>query len=348
MWNRRVLLRIAIALVLLAIYAGGILRNINGREDRSLELKDDAATPDRVAVNITVTSVDLVARTLTARIRFQPLGKIAGSTVSPIIPLKFYTNNAPGQQVFDFARAQLMARIEATFPLDGDLNRYPFDSYDVDILLFMTSPRAPKKNTAQSHQGDTPEVSPDLRDLDLAAAAQDTDTPVKLSISVSASVPGIKFAGKVTRNKELNTSNVVLNIRRPNNLISTSVFVMITMMVIAISVLAMVIKAMTTHEKHDFLPLSLCVTLMFSLPALRNVQPGVPPVGVLGDYFAFVWAEISVVAGAIFMTWKWVSARSEPQSTEETGGSETAPNPVAAGRNEEELTQTQEKKTGMK
>jgi len=36
---------------------------------------------------------------------------------------------------------------------------------------------------------------------------------------------------------------------------------------------------------------SLSISLIFGLPALRNTQPGVPPLGVISDYVSFIRAE---------------------------------------------------------
>lgn len=49
------------------------------------------------------------------------------------------------------------------------------------------------------------------------------------------------------------------------------------------SLLAMAIRARTA-EKMDLLPLSVSITLIFGLPALRNIQPGVLPVGAIVDF----------------------------------------------------------------
>jgi hypothetical protein len=42
------------------------------------------------------------------------------------------------------------------------------------------------------------------------------------------------------------------------------------------------------------------------LPALRNVQPGVPVVGAFGDYVSFIWSEIIVGLSAMIIIWKWL------------------------------------------
>jgi hypothetical protein len=60
--------------------------------------------------------------------------------------------------------------------------------------------------------------------------------------------------------------------------IAVSILLMILMSGLAMSLLGMVFKA-THSEKVDLVPLSISISLIFGLPALRNVQPGVPPVG---------------------------------------------------------------------
>jgi hypothetical protein len=82
--------------------------------------------------------------------------------------------------------------------------------------------------------------------------------------------------------------------------------VMVGMMTLALSVFAMALKATASNKKVDYLPLSLAISLIFGLPALRNIQPFVPPVGALGDYFSFIWAEVLVAASAIIAIWTWL------------------------------------------
>jgi len=55
-----------------------------------------------------------------------------------------------------------------------------------------------------------------------------------------------------------------------------------------ISVLAMTLRVATGDGKYDLIPLSISISLIFDLPALRNVQPGVPPVGAFSDHVTFI------------------------------------------------------------
>jgi hypothetical protein len=138
---------------------------------------------------------------------------------------------------------------------------------------------------------------------------------VPLTITLSASTPGMKFEGDVSRKSSLEVTGIELKTRRSDNVIAVSILLMILMVGLAISLLSIVITALTTGAKIGLIPLTISISLIFGLPALRNVQPGVPPVGALGDYVAFIWAEISVGVCAIMIAWMWIlRSREEPSA----------------------------------
>ncbi len=68
----------------------------------------------------------------------------------------------------------------------------------------------------------------------------------------------------------------------------------------------MVFHVNASQGEMNLLPLTLCVTLIFGLPALRSIQPGVPPVGGFNDYLSFIWAEMMVSISAITLAWTWI------------------------------------------
>jgi hypothetical protein len=75
---------------------------------------------------------------------------------------------------------------------------------------------------------------------------------------------------------------------------------------LAISVLAMVLHVRTASGEWDLVPLSLSLSLILGLPALRNVQPGVPSVGAFSDNVIFIWAELIVAVSAVVTVWHWL------------------------------------------
>ena len=124
--------------------------------------------------------------------------------------------------------------------------------------------------------------------------------------SINASVPGLKFDGQSVERPDNGLEGFKLSVRRADNVIIVSILIMVLMMSLAMSVLLMSFHALTSTERIELLPLSLCVTLLFGLPALRNTQPAVPPLGVLGDYLSFVWAELIVAVSAVILIWTWL------------------------------------------
>jgi hypothetical protein len=341
--KKRILLSIVVGLCFIGAYLTALRRNIHERSDRSLELRDDVAIADRVLVSITVIRADPTTRQLTARFRLRPVGNIAQDAATPRIDLRFLVNNSQGQQVFELAKGEAMSHIEATLPLEGDINKYPFDRYETNIWLLVDTPdksRRPKAPilppatppasatppvaaaptpSAASSASATPSAttaSPapaalpadsDAGDIPPAEIVTQNNRPVPVSIALSASTPGMKYTGEVIRSDEIAATRIHLYLKRPFNLVNVSITVMCLIMAIALSVVAMVMKAIISRRSQmDVLPLSLSVGLMFGLPALRNIQPGVPPVGVLGDYFSFLWAEVFVAAAAIITALIWV------------------------------------------
>jgi hypothetical protein len=304
---------ILIILLVLAIYAAVVLRGLTESTRRSLLLRDETAAADRVYISIVITNANPATHELTAQVSFRLAGKIAKDEVTPAVDLHLLINNFRGQQEFDFPKDKRMNRIEAVFPLNGDLNKYPLDRYDTTVRLLMTTPARnaprevptiPASITQHTHPTDELAVSP---------SALLENAPVALSISLSASVPGIRFEGNVSRGSSQEPTGIVLQLTRARNVIWVSVIVMLMMTALSMSLLAMAIRALTTVERTDLLPLSVSISLIFGLPALRNIQPGVPPVGALVDYVTFIWAELIVAASAVIIVWTWL-LRTRPKS----------------------------------
>ena len=303
---------ILIFLLVLAFYSAVVFRGLTESTRRSLLLRDETDAADRVSISIVVTNANPATHELTAQVSFRLSGNIAKDEVTPAVDLHLLLNNFRGEQEFDFAKDKRMNRIEAVFPINGDLNKYPLDRYDTTVRLLMTTParnaaaevpKIPASITQHTHPTDELAVSP-------TALLQ--NEPVAVSISLSASVPGIRFEGNVSRGSSQEPTGIVLHLTRATNVIALSFFVMLMMTALSLSLLAMAIRARTA-EKTDLLPLSVSITLIFGLPALRNIQPGIPPVGALVDYVTFIWAELIVAASAVIIMWTWL-LRTRPKS----------------------------------
>jgi hypothetical protein len=318
MWKKIVRFRTLLVLSILVFYCLILLRNLDEGKRRSLQLRDDTDAADHVAMSVLVTGVNPATQELTVQIGLRPQGALAQDEVTPAVDLRLLTNNVRSQQEFDFPKGKRMNRIEAVFPLNGELNKYPLDHYNTTLWLLMTTPTqkiqqktpqiikdstlpqtigVPETTQSEASQGDH---------LAVGATELQQSTIVPLTIALSASTPGIKFNGNVSRESSLKVTGIELQIRRADNVIAVSILLMVLMIGLAMSLLGMVLKDMTSGSKVDLVPLSISISLIFGLPALRNVQPGVPPVGAFGDYLSFIWAEIIVGTSAIILIWTWL------------------------------------------
>ncbi len=308
--------RVLLVFSLLLVYIVMLARGFTESSRRSLQMRDDTPLPDHAFVSIIVANVNPARQELTAQLSFRLSGAIARDEVTPAVALKLLINNLGGQQEFNFTNERRINRIEATFPLTGDINRYPFDRYGSNVWLLVTTPGGKKVSQASPLPDETSEESVTSDNLVVGTSTLQQNRPVPISLSFTASVPGIKFTGQTERRDESHLILLALKLRRADSLIGASVLVMLMMTCLALSVLAMVMRASTSEKMaYDLLPLSMSVSLIFGLPALRNVQPGVPPVGAFGDYVSFIWAELIVAVSAAITVWTWLArehGESEP------------------------------------
>jgi hypothetical protein len=306
MWQRPTRLKIAFVLSIAAMYVALLVRGSTESTRRSLQLRDETSAQDRVAVSVVVTNVNPATQELTAQLGFRLAGNIAQDEVTPAADMKLLINNVRGQQEFDFPRGKRTNRIEAVFPLNGNFNNYPFDRYETTMWLLMTIPPVIGKAQVSKVPENQPQETLHAEQLAVGAVTLQRSTPIPLSLVVSAAIPGIKFQGSVTRNESTQVTGIGLNLRRADNLIGVSLLINLMMTGLAVSVLAMVLQVTTVKGQFDLVPLSMSLSLIFGLPALRNVQPGVPPVGAFSDYVTFIWAELIVAVSAVVTVWQWV------------------------------------------
>jgi uncharacterized protein DUF4436 len=316
-------IRLLIVILVGFLYVAVLIRNLNESTRRSLQVHEEVGVENHVRVIVRIVEVAVNPPQVKVRLSFRPVGNLAKDKVTPARDLKLFLNVLRGPQEIDFPSGEPMSPIEADFPLEGDSNKYPFDRYQTILWLFMTTP-APtitgkpneRKTASGSNVAAPAETVPPIADLAVSVVAMELN-PVPIFIDVAAAIPGIKFNGKISRTPGQDVTGVDLYLRRTDNVIMVSICMMIIMMCLAMSLLAMVLQVTTVHES-TLLPLSLSVSLIFGLPALRNVQPSVPPVGVFGDYVSFIWAELIVALATVMVVWTWIAKSRKPQSAEQS------------------------------
>jgi hypothetical protein len=300
-------IRILFVIGLMAIYFTVLWMGLTEESRRSLTIvKSSAAGKDFVAINVRVTSVNPAQGLIYERIRLVPMGRFAVDNTTPATDLKLLINSVSGRQVVVFPKGERINPIEVTSLLSGNQNRYPFDNYSTDINLVVTAPVKRKAQPTPNAQLDA-NADPLTATLVLGTNDLDRNETIPISENFTATYPGIKFEGAVTEDTTYKLMHTTIAIRRANNVIILSLIVMTVMFVLAISIMGMVLQMTATPGEINLVPLTLCVALIFGLPALRNVQPSVPGMGVLSDYISFIWAELMVSISAITLAWIWIT-----------------------------------------
>ena len=205
---------IFIIIFVLAIYVAVVFRGLTESTRRSLLLRNETDVADRVFVSIVITNANPSTQELTARLGFRLAGNLTKDDVTPAVDLKLLVNNVRGQQEFDFPKEKRMNRIEVIFPLNGDLNKYPFDRYETTVRLLMTTPARNLQPQASKVLASIPELTHQDDEFVVSSSALLSNTPVGLSVSISASIPGIQFKGNVSRGSIQEPTGIALYLAR--------------------------------------------------------------------------------------------------------------------------------------
>jgi len=293
--------------IIILVYIAVLWTGLTEQSRRAVVVatKSAASDADFVTVNIKITSVDTDRGLLHERIRLIPSGRFAIDQVTPAVDLELLINSVSGKQTVRFPKGERIFPMDFSSLLSGNQNRYPFDNYLADIDLLVTAPARTKAKPVQPENSEDTPAPPSSTNLVIGASYLDNNEAVSIREEFTASLRGVKF-GAVTHDDTIKLMHTSVAMRRANNVISISVLVMIGMIGLAISIMGMVLETAASPNDMNLLPLSLCITLIFGLPALRNVQPGVPGVGVLSDYIAFIWAEFIVSISAVTLAWSWI------------------------------------------
>lgn len=87
------------------------------------------------------------------------------------------------------------------------------------------------------------------------------------------------------------------------------VFLSVMMLVVAIGYSWMALKVHKSRTHPDINEMVFGGALLFSFPAIRNIQPFAPPMGVLTDYSGFFLAESIVAITLIIELYLWISRK---------------------------------------
>ncbi|PZV19499.1 MAG: DUF4436 domain-containing protein [Pseudanabaena sp.] len=275
--------RIVIMLLLLALFVGAFSGALyfyqNDRTQRSANLTfGDDKEPNRIDVEVSLLGVDPIKSEMNLRFVPIPQGTFA-KDARLTRELRFFTGIESGKAEVTLEKNRIPDAVTGSLTLaTGRVSDYPFDVHSTDFFLFFTNPKDEKEEIPMS-VGFYGAISGYNIDVDYIPKTvfESSDSYIGLRVNVSRSI--------ITK--------------------SFSIFLMIAMWLIGLVIFTMTMLVVWQPRPIEFGMFTLIAGMLFALPAVRNLQPSVPPLGGLSDFLSFFWAEslVAISMPILFFTW---------------------------------------------
>lgn len=231
----------------------------------------DPQLRDGIRVTANVVDVAPADRVVRLRLAFQPLGKYSkdGNFLSQ--PVKVTVLGGADVVHDSYEASEIMLPADVRIPLkSGNISMYPLDRYESTLRVEITT-------------GD--------------------GAPIPTSMEVEASNPGyrVQMTSKSPASGDA-IRDLTLQVSRAPTTVFFAIFtsvLMLTLTTLAMMTIFWLLRGGASESVRFMIPLIL--VLLFAFPAIRSFAPGVPPLGVLVDFFAFFWCEIALGIGVIIV-----------------------------------------------
>jgi hypothetical protein len=278
-----------IGIILFVIFAGAYLFVLNAYRNegnnRAAELAADTAKAgeNRIDVSGRIVTADPLKGDVVVRLEFTPHGSFAsgdGGTLARDLDL--FVSSATGKNVHEFKKGKRMNPVEAVVEIyEGEPMDYPFDSHSAELSFFF------EPGAAKGAEGGGNEAIP-------------------MAVELRGSVAGLRLDTEYAKENTPDHAVIDIGIERASTAKFFSVFIMIAMWALVIGVLFLVFRVFSGHRKIEISMFSFLGALLFAFPALRNSQPGTPPIGTLSDFIAFFWAEVIIALSLLSVVLRWI------------------------------------------
>lgn len=275
-----------VGLVLLGLFAAAYIFVLytyqSEGENRAAWLEADTqrAGENRIDVFGRIVTADPVKGDVLVRLEFKPHGTFLspdGATLAR--DLELYVASATGKNMHEFKKGKRMSPVEAVVEIyEGEPMDYPFDEHSAELAFFFQP----------------------------AGTAGGTD-PVPMAVELRGSVAGLRIEAEYdTEHHKADTAVIDISLERAATARFFSIFIMIAMWSLAIGVVLLVFRVHSGQRKIEISMFSFLGALLFAFPALRNSQPGTPPIGTLSDFLAFFWAEVIIALSLLSVVLRWI------------------------------------------
>lgn len=270
---------VAVLLLVLAPLVATAITWVGVATDRAdtVVAPEGRAADSLLFVEATAVNLDLQRNEMAFRLVFRPQGEVVDGTrladdVSVVV------NDLSGSTVRTFDEGTVMEPTTVSVPLVGSQLRYPFDTYDAELVVGAVVERGGEQEGLE---------------LDLA---------VDVALD--------QFGVDATAARESNAATVTLEMGRRGAVVVWVLFFMALVWMIALGAAAVAWFIVVFAKDPPVWVYPFFAAILFALPTLRLGLPGSPPYGSLVDWAAFYWGVAIVAGGLIALLVVWnVEAR---------------------------------------
>lgn len=235
--------------------------------------------PDRVEVLVNVLSVDPIKGAMIAQVKAVPEGKFKDPATPSGLSTDLVLSLGEGKKAPNLLeKGKTLGSVETILPLtNGNVQLYPFDQYDAGLHIYLNDPKTEK-------------------------------AVIPILLKFRPVMPG--FHAQMRQISDPNIPGYVglkLRISRSFATLFFSIFIMFVMWFLAIATFLIALNFLLRKRNFETLMLPYMSAVLFVLPAVRNIQPGIPVLGTLSDFLAFFGAQLGVAISLAIAFYAWLT-----------------------------------------
>jgi hypothetical protein len=319
---------VIITIVVVILFAVGLVLVLNiyksEGEKRSASVSDlGEKDPNHIEVDVTLVSIDPNKGDIVARLEFLPKGSYTKDDGTLARDVKLFVNGATGKQETDFPKGKKMNPMEVVVQMyDGLVTDYPFDKHKAYLEMYFV-PGKPEKKPADPGAAKPAEAAPSptpkpeaaeeepkkedaAKKTEAAAKEEEEDDEIPIGVDFAGSISGFKIEAAKSKESQNDLVGVDISISRAATTKFFSLFVMVMMWGLTISVLLLTLSVVLRGRKVELAMFSFTAALLFAFATVRNAQPGTPPIGTYSDFISFFWAEVIIALCLVVLVFTWL------------------------------------------
>jgi len=156
----------------------------------------------------------------------------------------------------------------------------------------------PSADEAKKPEGD--------KKAETAAKDDDGDDEIPIGVDFAGSIPGFKIEATKSKDSQNDLVGIDMSIARASTTKFFSLFVTFMMWGLTIAVSLLTLSCVLRGRKVELAMFSFTAALLFAFAAVRNAQPGTPPIGTYSDFICFFWAEVIIALCLVVLVFTWL------------------------------------------